>query len=76
MKRGFLCDACAPKALPFTDAMIDMSNKLAALRCVTEGGDLSRLAELDRVVADGEKLARSFDAILCDRCRKLGPPCP
>lgn len=75
-RRSILCDVCAPRALPFTDRMVDMANKLEALRAAIDGGDLSRVEELDRVASDGYQLACAFDAVLCKQCKQLGPPCP
>lgn len=53
-----------------------MANKLGALREAIDGGDISRLEELERVASDGYQLARAFDAVLCKQCKQLGPPCP
>lgn len=75
-RRSILCDVCAPRALPFTDRMVDMGNKLEALRAAINGGDISRLEELDQVAEEGYQLARAFDAVLCKQCKQLGPPCP
>lgn len=74
-KHAFLCDACCPTAMLFTDRMVDMSRKLGTLRAAA-ARDSSRLAELEALLVDAEKLARSFDAILCKQCRKLGPSLP
>jgi len=66
-----LCPRCRPAALRFLDPMQNMARKLDEIRKAPDN-----VAELDRLVAEGEKLARSFDAILCAECRKLGPPLP
>lgn len=68
-----LCPSCRPKALPFARAMREMADKLEAVRGFN---DASRFAEFERVVAEAEVLARTFDALLCERCKKLGPPLP
>jgi len=63
-----LCAVCLPKAELFIERMEDMSRKLEAWR---------KGAELDeQVLADAEKLARDFDALLCPECRTLGPRLP
>lgn len=64
-----LCATCQPKAEPFADRMEAMKRKLAA---ALESGDLLD----EQSLRDAEKLARSFDAILCPECRKLGPRLP
>jgi len=56
--------------------MVDLGNKLEALRVAINGGDVSRLEELDRVADEGYQLAKAFDAVLCTECKKLGPPLP
>lgn len=62
-----LCATCQPKAEPFIRRMEEMSRKLAVVR---DG------AEVEKLLPDAEKLARSFDAVLCADCRKLGPRLP
>jgi hypothetical protein len=64
-----LCAVCLPKAEPYVKPMEEMWRKLdAAARDGTALGE--------HALADAEKLARSFDAILCPECRKLGPRLP
>lgn len=69
-----LCPKCKPEALRFLEPLQDMARKLDEIRKfpVTHAS----VAEFDRTLVEAEKLARSFDAILCAECRKLGPPCP
>lgn len=66
-----LCAVCQPKAELFADRMEEMRCKLNRVIQTMRDPD-----ELDRLLPDAEKLARSFDAILCAECRKLGPRLP
>jgi len=61
---------CEPRALPFTDRLVDMSNKLEALRVAIDGGDISRLEEFERVADEGYQLANAFDDVLCKLSRR------
>jgi hypothetical protein len=48
-----------------------MEDALRKLEAMRNGGELD-----ERALVDVEKLARSFDALLCAECRKLGPRLP
>jgi hypothetical protein len=64
-----LCAVCLPKAEPYVKRMEEMARKLEAAR---NGAAL----DLEQILPEAEKVARSFDALLCAECRKLGPRLP
>ncbi len=64
-----LCEACSRKAQPYVVMMLETGLKLEAARNGAEQLD-------EQALAEAEKLARSFDAILCPEFRKLGPRLP
>ncbi len=64
-----LCAECSRKGAPYVKSFEEMRRKLET--AMRDGPLLD-----EETLREAEKLARRFDAILCDECRKLGPRLP
>ena len=71
-----LCAACVVLVGPFLPQFTELARKLDDLTDTAQGRDPSRADELDRALEEAELVGRTFDRLLCDECRKLGPPFP
>lgn len=71
------CETCGPKAAPFAEPFREAAKTLAEIEpllFVCDPDDVPE--EVVRALAGVEKLARAFDAILCEQCKRIGPPLP
>lgn len=64
-----LCAACSRKGEPFVKPFQEVARKF-------EEATRAGVALDEQFLHDAEKLARSFDALLCAECRKLAPRLP